>query len=99
MFDTIGRESLTSCRSVLALRRRHITTIPNGRTAVQLAISQLLYYLSSGRTPRAHVVLVQANGQQLEQIAAFLGQRKIRSIIDTVYPLQGARLAHEKSRS
>jgi NADPH:quinone reductase-like Zn-dependent oxidoreductase len=99
VFDTIGRESLASCRSVLAPRGRYITTIPSGRTAMQSVISQLSRYLSGGRRPSAHLVLVQANGEQLEQIATLLGQRKIRSVIDNIYPLNDARLAHEKSRT
>jgi NADPH:quinone reductase-like Zn-dependent oxidoreductase len=99
VFDTIGRESLTSCRPVLAPGGRYVTTIPNIRTAMQSALSRLSRLLSGGRTPSAHVVLVQANGEQLEQIAALMEQRRLRSVIDTVYPLHDARKAHEKSRT
>ncbi len=99
VFDTIGKESLTSCRSVLAPGGRYITTIPSGRTAMQSVISRLSRFLSGGRAPSAHVVLVQANGEQLERIAALMEQGRVRSIIDTVYPLHDARKAHEKSRS
>ena len=99
VFDTIGKESLDSCRSVLAQSGRYITTIPSVRTAAQSAISRLSRFLSGGRTPSAHVVLAQANGEQLERIAALMEQRRIRSVIDTVYPLHDARKAHEKSRS
>jgi NADPH:quinone reductase-like Zn-dependent oxidoreductase len=99
VFDTIGKESLASCRSVLAPGGRYITTIPSGRTAAESVSSRLLRFLSGGRTPSAHVVLVQANGKQLERIATLMEQRRIRSIIDTVYPLQDTKKAHEKSRS
>ena len=99
VFDTIGRESLASCRSVLAPGGRYVTTIPSGRTAAESVTSRLSRFFSAGRTPSAHVVLVRANGKQLERIAALMEQRRIRSIIDTVYPLHDAKKAHEKSRS
>jgi len=99
VFDTIGKESLASCRSVLAPRGRYVTTIPSGRTATESVTSRLSRLVSGGRTPSAHVVLVQANGEQLERIATLMEQRQIRSVIDTVYPLQDARKAHEKSRT
>ena len=99
VFDTIGKESLASCRSVLASGGRYITTIPNGRTAIQSAISGLRRFVSGGRTPSAHVVLVRAKGDDLERIAALMAAGRIRSVIDSVYPLHEARAAHEKSRS
>ena len=99
VFDTIGKESLTSCRLVLASGGRYITTIPSGRTAMQSAISGLRRFVSGGRTPSAHVVLVRANGDDLERIAALMAEGRIRSVIDSVYPLHEARAAHEKSRS
>jgi NADPH:quinone reductase-like Zn-dependent oxidoreductase len=99
VFDAIGRESLTSCRLVLASGGRYITTIPNGRTAMQSAISGLRRFATGGRTPSAHVVLVRANGHDLARIAALMAEGRIRSVIDSVYPLHDARAAHEKSRS
>src|SRR4029453_17518936 len=99
VFDAIGRESLTSCRSVLASGGRYITTIPNGQTAMQSAISGLRRFVSAGRTPSAHVVLVRANGYDLERIAGLMAEGRIRSVIDSVYPLHDVRAALEKSRS
>ena len=99
VFDTIGKESLTSCRLVLASGGRYITTIPSGRTAMQSAISCLQRFVSGGRTPSAHLVLVRANGDDLERIALLMTEGRIRSVIDSVYPLHEARAAHEKSRS
>ena len=99
VFDTIGKESLSSCRSVLAPGGRYVTTIPSGRTAVQSVTSQLLRLMSGGRAPSAHVVLVRARGDDLERIATLMAQGRIRSVIDSVYPLHEAKAAHEKSRS
>jgi NADPH:quinone reductase-like Zn-dependent oxidoreductase len=99
VFDTIGKQSLASCRPVLAPGGRYLTPIPSGRAATQAAPSRLSCMLSGGRAPTAHMVSVQANGEQLERIAALMRQRRIRSIIDTVYALRDARQAYEKSRS
>lgn len=99
VFDTIGKESLASCRPALAPGGRYITTIPDGRTALQATFSGLLRRVSGGSIQSAHVVLVQANGADLETIASLMSKGQIRSVIDTVYPLSEARAAHEKSRS
>lgn len=86
-------------RDWLLREGRYVTTIPSARAVAESVISRLSRFLSGGRRPSAHVVLVQASGKQLERIAALMEQRRIRSIIDTVYPLHDAREAHEKSRN
>lgn len=48
---------------------------------------------------RSEAERIQASGKQLERIASLMEQRRIRSIIDTTYPLHDARKAHEKSRT
>lgn len=92
VFDTIGRESLKKCSAALAPRGRYITTIPGAATMAQAAASLL-------SRQRSHVVLVHANGNDLEQIAALMSAGKVRSVIDSVYPLSEVRAAHEKSRT
>jgi NADPH:quinone reductase-like Zn-dependent oxidoreductase len=99
VFDTIGKESLASCRPALARGGRYITTIPDGRTALQATFSGLLRRVGGDSIQTAHVVLVQASGAHLETIASLMSKGQIRSVIDTVYPLSEARAAHEKSRS
>lgn len=99
VFDTIGKESLASCAAVLAPGGRYVTTIPNWRTAGHAISTGLLRMASGGRTKSAHVVLVQANGSNLEIIASQLAKGQIRSVIDTIYPLSAVKAAHEKSRS
>jgi NADPH:quinone reductase-like Zn-dependent oxidoreductase len=99
VFDTIGKESLKSCRSVLARRGRYVTTIPSARTVMQSALSRCLRFLTGGQTPSAHVVFVRASGDDLERIGALMAEGRIRSVIDSVYPLSEVRAAHERSRS
>ena len=99
VFDTIGKESLSSCRSVLAPGGRYITTVPTGRGAADTLLSRLLRFVSGGRLPSCHVVLVRPDGKQLERVAALMEQRLVRSVIDSVYPLHEASKAQDKSRS
>jgi NADPH:quinone reductase-like Zn-dependent oxidoreductase len=99
VFDTLGKESLASCRPERAPGGRYITTIPDGRTALQAPFSGLLRRVSGGSLRTAHMVLVRANGADLESIASLMSKGLVRSVIDTVYPLSEARAAQEKSRS
>lgn len=99
VFDTLGRESLASCAPVLAPRGRYITTIPGAAGFAGAALSQLRRAMSGGRRPSSHVVMVQADGRQLAFIAELLAQGRMRSLIDSVYPLAQARAAHERSRT
>ncbi len=92
VFDTIGRESLAKCSPALAPGGRYITTIPSAATMTQAWASRL-------RRQRAHVILVRADGEDLARIASMMDEGKVRSVIDSVYPLSDARAAHEKSRS
>lgn len=99
VFDTIGRENLSKARAALAPGARYITTIPAVQTAVQSLTSNALRILSGGKRPGSHVVLVQANGVHLEWIASQMTAGNIKSVIDSVYPLQEARAAQIKSRT
>ncbi len=99
VFDTVGRESLRTCSPVLGPRGRYVTTIPGLETAWESLTSNLWRALRAGNARSAHVVLVRADGQALERIASLMSEGKVRSIIDSVYPLSEARAAHEKSRS
>lgn len=97
VFDTIGRESLSKCAAALAPQGRYITTIPSAATMMQSWTSLLLRLLRGGQT--AHTVFVRADGEELGLIASLLSEGRVRSVIDTVYPLSEVRAAHERSRT
>jgi NADPH:quinone reductase-like Zn-dependent oxidoreductase len=99
VFDTIGRESLRKCARVLTPRGRYITTIPNAATFSQAFASNSLRMLRGGHAQSAHTVLVRADGEALGRIASLMSAGKVRSVIDSVYPLSEVRAAHERSRS
>ena len=99
VFDTIGRESLKKCSAVLAPRGRYITTIPRAATMRQALTSRLFRILRGGHAQSSHVVFVRASGNDLGRIASFMSEGKVRSVVDSVYPLSDVRAAHERSRT
>lgn len=99
VFDTIGRESLRKCSRVLAGQGRYVTTIPNATTMTQALVSALRGISTGGHTQSAHTILVRADGDDLSTIASLMSDGKVRSVIDSVYPLSEVRAAHERSRS
>ena len=46
-----------------------------------------------------HPFLVRTNGANLARVAALMAEGRVRSVIDSTYPLADTRAAHEKSRS
>jgi NADPH:quinone reductase-like Zn-dependent oxidoreductase len=99
VFDTIGRESLSKCSSVLKSGGRYVTTIPNFTNLLQGVTSKLMRLVSFNTSRSAHTVLVPADGKALELIASLMSSGRVRTIIDSVYPLSEAQAAHEKSRT
>jgi len=99
VFDTIGRGSLKKCSAALARRGRYITTIPSAKTLTQAFASSVLRMLRGGNAQSAHAVLVRADGEDLSRIASLMHEGKVRSVIDSVYPLSEVRAANERSRS
>lgn len=99
VFDTIGRESLASCAPALAPTGTYITTIPSPTTARQSIAAAARRLLHGGRGRRARVVLCRADGRDLARLAALMAEGRLRSLIDTVYPLAEAAAAHAKSRT
>ncbi|AEF40728.1 NADP-dependent oxidoreductase [Hoyosella subflava] len=97
VFDTLGRESLDSCRNVLARDGLYITTVPNLATFARWAQTSLRSRVLGGQ--RASVIAVKARGQELSALAELMAQGHIRSVVDSVYPLAEAAEAHRKSRT
>lgn len=98
VYDTIGRESLASCRKVLKPDGVYITTVPNGRTLAE-AIGASLRRRLTRRGQRSSVILCEASGADLAAMAELLRDGRLRSEIDQVFPLKDAAEAQKKSRS
>lgn len=99
VFDTIGRESLRKCSRVLTKRGRYITTIPSAATFTNALATNAWRMLRGGHAQSAHTVLVHADGEDLSRIASLMSEGKVRSVIDSVYPLSQVREAHQRSRT
>ncbi len=98
VYDTIGRESLASCRKVLKPDGVYITTVPNGRTAAEWITTSLRRRVT-GRGQRSSVILCEASGADLGEMGKLMSDGKLRSEIDQVFPLKDAADAQRKSRS
>lgn len=98
VFDVIGRESLASCARVLRPGGVYVTTIPRLRQFVEMAKSRLAA-LVSRRAKRSTVVLVRSRSCDLETLARWISEGKVRTVVDTVVPLAEAAEAHARSRT
>ncbi len=98
VFDTVGRESLGSCAEVLRPGGTYVTTIPGAGTLLAMACSRLASKLG-WQTRRSEVVLVRADGTDLEGITVLAESDELTTIVDTVYPLAEAAKAHDRSRT
>lgn len=98
VFDTIGRESLPTCHAMMRPGAVLVSTVPSPRN-LRLALgSTVLQWVQPSRR-RAAVVMVKARGADLARIAALVEQGHVRTVVDSVFPLSQAALAHERSRS
>ena len=99
VFDAVGRDSFRVVAPVLARGGHYITTIPGVSSALASLTTGALRLATLGRRPSAHLVLVRARGDDLAQIATLMAQGRVKSLIDSRYPLAEARAAQERSRS
>ena len=99
VFDAVGRDTFRVVAPVLARGGRYITTIPSVSSALTSLVTGALRVATLGRKPSAHLVLVRARGDDLAQIATLMAQGRVKSLIDSRYPLADARAAQERSRS
>lgn len=98
VFDTIGRESLSQCAAILKPGGVYVSTVPKPANLIDAALSTLKHVVVKSAR-RAAVVMVKPDGVALQQIAQLVQAGKIRTVIDTVYPLSEVKQAHDLSRS
>jgi NADPH:quinone reductase-like Zn-dependent oxidoreductase len=99
VFDAVGRDTFRTVAPVLASGGRYITTIPGASSILSSLATGALRLATLGRKPSAHLVLVRARGDDLAQIATLMAQGRVKSLIDSRYPLAEAGAALERSRS
>jgi NADPH:quinone reductase-like Zn-dependent oxidoreductase len=99
VFDAVGRDTFRTVAPVLATGGRYITTIPGASSIFASLATGAVRLATLGRKPSAHLVLVRAKGDHLAEIATLLAQGRVKSLIDSRYPLAEASAALERSRS
>jgi NADPH:quinone reductase-like Zn-dependent oxidoreductase len=98
IFDCIGNSSLSTCSMALSRGGVYVTTIPSPKALLRSVATRMRSWLP-GEAQRSRVVLVQSDGAQLQRIAEWMDAGKLRTAVDTVFPLDEVRAAHLASRS
>lgn len=98
VFDTVGRESLDTCAAVLKPGGSYVTTIPRIGTLAAMALSRLTSRIFESAR-RSEVVMVRADGTDLEAITILAESGALETVVDSVYPLEDAAKAHQRSRT
>lgn len=91
IFDTVGKQSFSSCKNILKPNGVYITTLPNPDSVVQ----NFLTFLVPGK--KSKLVVAQSSGQDLAYLKDLIEADKIRSVIDRTYPLEEIAVAHAES--
>lgn len=98
VFDVMGRESLGSAKCMMERNGLYLTTIPGPRAAFDAGFSSVRRRLARVGQ-QARPVLVAARGSDLERLARWMDQGKLRSVIEEEFPLERAADAQIRSRS
>lgn len=99
VFDVVGRSNFKKCRQPLKKGGRYITTIPALNTALTTLWSKVSKLNPFGKKQSAHMVLVKPRSEDLAHMADMMVKGQMRSLIDTVYNLEQAPEAFDKSQS
>ena len=98
VFDTIGRESLKRCAAILKPGGIYVSTIPSPKNIIASLTSKARQaVLKSSR--RCGVVMVKSDGVALKKIADLSQSHALTTVIESIFPLQEAKKAHDLSRS
>ncbi|PQO42544.1 zinc-binding alcohol dehydrogenase [Blastopirellula marina] len=90
IFDAVSKSSFTECRKVLNPNGHYIATLPSVESVGFSLVSKL-------QRQSCHVVLARPDGDILRSLASLASEGKLRSIIDSTYPLREVAAAHRKS--
>ena len=93
IFDSVASLDFGRAKKALRPGGRFVTTVPDGSVMLALAGGNLF----SSR--KAAMILVKSNGTDLDYLRGLADAGKLRSTIDSTFPLDQIQAAHERSES
>lgn len=94
VFNTIGSYDPILASRILKSGGRFLTTIPNARALWQAAWSRFAPWGAV-----VGVAQVKPSGRDLSELSGWMAQGKLRTVIDSVYPLAQLADAHRRSQT
>lgn len=80
IFDAFGNQRLATVRRCLEPKGVYVSTVPSARIVLDVLRTALTY-------PKAKLVAVRSRTADLDQLATWVGEGKLRAVVDRVYPL------------
>ncbi len=90
VFDAVSKSSFHECRRILKPEGHYIATLPSIESVGMTMISKF-------QKQSCHVVLARPDGDILKSLGALASDGKLRTVVDTVFPLNEVAAAHRKS--
>lgn len=90
VFDAVSKSSFHECRRILTPEGHYIATLPSVESVGMTMISRF-------QKQSCHVVLARPDGDILRSLAALANEGKLRTVLDSVFPLNEVAAAHRKS--
>ncbi|MBA2117362.1 NAD(P)-dependent alcohol dehydrogenase [Bremerella alba] len=90
VFDAVSKSSFHECRRILKPTGHYIATLPSVESVGMTMISKF-------QKQSCHVVLARPDGEILKSLASLANEGKLRTVLDTVFPLNEIAAAHLKS--
>jgi NADPH:quinone reductase-like Zn-dependent oxidoreductase len=98
IFDTIGRHDLSKCSPIMNPGGTYVSTVPSPKNLKSMVITKIQSFFFKS-CKKAVVVMVKSDGSDLDEVAKLILAGSVKPVIDQVFPLQQASLAHDHSRS
>lgn len=97
VFDTVGNRTFSEVASVLSREGRYVTTLPSLGLFLGAFASRLAGVFGYGR--RAAAVMVAPRGHDLEELAEWIDDGALRSVLHKTWPLEEIARAHAESEA